>query len=581
MSGCAWSRPRALRPLGALLVLAAILVPAAALAQTARISVDLALTSGPAIAGTNLTFTITANNEGPNDAANASLTFAVPTNSTFVSLVTPAGWVCAPPLPPGGTGSTTCTKPTFVLGSEVFTLTVATSPSAPAGTSVKLNASITSTTNDPNQNDNTNQIEVLLIRQSTLAMTKTGPASAFAGAVITYTISINNTGPSFASGPTVNDTFTAPLRFVGVTAPGWSCATPPIGSPGTVSCTNPEIPVGITNLTLRLDTSPSTSPTSVTNNVGVSASTDPAGPRMASATTSITASADLTITKTAAPPAPLPGQMLTYTITVTQNGPSDAANVTVTDALPSAVLFQSITASGWTCTTPAVGTSGTVSCTRTPLAPGSYPMTIQGTVTASTPTGTVISNTASVTSTTPDPTGPNTATASVTVTTQADLSVTIADSPDPVGVGRALTYQVVVTNGGPSDATNPTLSVALDPTLRFTSVLSPGGWTCTTPAVGLAGTVACHATSIAKGASAAFTIVTSVHSSSSAITTSATTASSVSDPNPANNSASATTATIAISTAIPTLSEWAFIAMAAMLLAVGVRRLRARRSHAM
>ena len=574
--------PAGRRILLRLLVLAILLVPAMAAAQTARISVDLALTSGTPIAGTNLTFNITANNEGPDDAANASLTFAVPVNSTFVSLVTPAGWSCAPPLPVGGTGSTTCTEPTFVPGSEVFTLTVATSPSAPQGTSVKLGAAITSTTSDPNQNDNTNEIEVLLVRQSTIATTKTGPAGAFAGAVITYTIAINNSGPSFASDLTVTDTFAAPLRFVSVTAPGWSCVPPAVGSPGVMTCTNPELPLGATNLTLKLDTSPSTAPTTVTNDVSVGASTDPGGPRVASATTQITTSADLTITKVLTPTSPVAGQPATYTITVSQNGPSDAADVTVNDPLPSAVLFQSINASGWTCSTPAVGSSGTVSCTRTPLAPGVYTITIQAIVAAAAPSGTVISNTATTTSTTPDPTLPNTASVSFAVATQADLSVTIADSPDPATILGTLTYQVVVSNGGPSDAISPTLSVSLASALRFVSLTSPGGWTCTAPAVGTAGTVFCQAASLANGASAAFTIVTTVNVAadvSQSISTSATVASTVTDPNPANNSVTATTAVSVSASAIPTLSDVTFLALAGLLVLVAVLRLGARRSR--
>jgi uncharacterized repeat protein (TIGR01451 family) len=688
-----------------ILVLAALLIPATAYAQSASLSVGLAFTSGTPIAGGNLTFEVTANNEGPDPALTTVLTFDVPTNSTFVSLVTPAGWSCTP-LSPGATGTITCTTPAFVPGSDVFTLTVATSAASPQGTPVTITASITSATSDPDPDDNSNQLTIFLVWQSNLSVTKTGPASAFAGTAITYTIAIANPGPSNAADLTVTDTFAAPLRFVGITAPGWACVTPAVGSAGTVSCTNPQIPVGTTSLTLGLDTSPSAAPTSVTNDVSVSASTDPAGPRLASATTQLTASADLTIAKSSAPTTPVAGQAIVYTITIVQNGPSDAANVTLTDPLPSAVLFQSITAPGWSCTTPAVGASGPVSCARTPLLAGSYTITIQGTVSPSTPAGTAVSNTAtvtsdtpdptlpntatasgmaatqadltlaksaspttpvagqtivytitigqtgpsdaanvtltdplpsavlfqsitapgwpcttppagasgavtctrtslaagsytitidgtvspstpagttvtntaSVTSSTPDPTLPNTATAGGTTTAQADLSITITDSPDPVAAGGSLTYQVVVTNGGPSDAINPSMSVLLDAALQFSTAAAPPGWTCTTPAVGASGTVACSAATIASGAVASFTIVTSVRSGPGAVTlsASATTSSSTPDPNAANNSASAITAIGAA--AIPTLSDLVFVALAALLALVAVLKLGAARS---
>ena len=563
------------RHLLGILVLAVMLAPATAAAQVASQSIEVALSSALPLAGANLDFTITANNEGPDSAANAAVTFGVTTPATFVSRSVPAGWSCST-LTPGTTGMISCTIASFPPGSVSFTLTVTTTPSTPQGTPVTVPASITSTTSDPDSNDNSAALTVLLVWQSNLSVAKSGPASAFTGAQLVYTIAISNPGPSNAADVVVTDTFAAPLRFVSIVAAGWSCVTPAVGSPGTVSCSKAEIPVGTTNLTLTLDTAPSTAPTNVTNDVSVSAASDPAGPRVSSATTALTASADLTIAKSAAPPTPVAGQAITYTLTITQNGPSDAAGVTVSDPLPGSVRFQSVTAPLWSCATPAVGSSGTVSCTRTSLPPGVHVITIQGLVPASTPSGTVISNTASATAATPDPTLPNTATASAAASAQADLAVTITDSPDPVSPLATLTYQVVVSNGGPSDANNPNLSVPLDPALRFVSLTSPGGWTCTTPPVGSVGTVSCQAASLASGASATFTIVATVFptgGSSQTASTRAATVSGVTDPNLNNNSATATTAVTA-SSGIPTLSNFLFLVMAGLLVLVAVLRLR-------
>src|SRR5262249_13259371 len=59
-------------------------------AQSASVSVDLGLTSGsPAIAGTEVDFAITVNNEGPDPAASVELDFAVPAGTSFSSLATP------------------------------------------------------------------------------------------------------------------------------------------------------------------------------------------------------------------------------------------------------------------------------------------------------------------------------------------------------------------------------------------------------------------------------------------------------------------------------------------------------------
>jgi len=59
------------------------------------------------------------------------------------------------------------------------------------------------------------------------------------------------------------------------------------------------------------------------------------------------------------------GSTGTYTINVSNVGEAATSGLTtVTDVLPSQFAFSSITATGWTCTTPAVGANGTISCTR-------------------------------------------------------------------------------------------------------------------------------------------------------------------------------------------------------------------------
>jgi len=50
---------------------------------------------------------------------------------------------------------------------------------------------------------------------------------------------------------------------------------------------------------------------------------------------------------------------ITYTITVTNNGPSPAASVSVVDVLPAGATFGSASGTGWTCT----NVAGTVTCT--------------------------------------------------------------------------------------------------------------------------------------------------------------------------------------------------------------------------
>ncbi len=91
----------------------------------------------------------------------------------------------------------------------------------------------------------------------------------------------------------------------------------------------------------------------------------------------------------------------------------------------------------------------------------------------------------------------------------ADVSVTKVDTPDPVTAGERLTYTITVQNAGPDTATTVGLSDTLPAGTTFVSLSAPGGWSCTTPAVGANGTVGCSIAAFPVG-SATFTIVVTV-----------------------------------------------------------------------
>ena len=115
--------------------------------------------------------------------------------------------------------------------------------------------------------------------------------------------------------------------------------------------------------------------------------------------------ADLSVTKTASPDPVTTGDDLTYTITVTNNGPDPATSVVVTDNLPAETTFVS-------CATTGEGVCGGSGNNRTvtfPLLPSgqSETITFVANVNCSLADGTVISNTATVSSSTPDPNSNN------------------------------------------------------------------------------------------------------------------------------------------------------------------------------
>ena len=58
---------------------------------------------------------------------------------------------------------------------------------------------------------------------------------------------------------------------------------------------------------------------------------------------------------------------MAYSLVVVDNGPSDAAGLSVTDTLPAGVTFVSASGTGWTCTNTG---NVSVTCTRPTLATG-------------------------------------------------------------------------------------------------------------------------------------------------------------------------------------------------------------------
>ena len=127
--------------------------------------------------------------------------------------------------------------------------------------------------------------------------------------------------------------------------------------------------------------------------------------------TGLFAITDLEITKTGAPDPVPAGGNVTYTITITNNGPNPAVNASWNDVLPPPLTFVSLSPQpGWSCTSPPVGVNGTVNCTNPSFAVGNVVFTLVANVPLATPPG-VISNTATVASVADSNTTNNSATA--------------------------------------------------------------------------------------------------------------------------------------------------------------------------
>jgi uncharacterized repeat protein (TIGR01451 family) len=234
----------------------------------------------------------------------------------------------------------------------------------------------------------------------------------------------------------------------------------------------------------------------------------------------------------------LVGANLAYALSVSNAGPSPASSVTLTAALPTGVVFQSVTSSQGSCTE----SGGSVTCDLGGLAPNAIATLTIG-VSASAP-GTWV-NTATVTIAEDDLDATNdTASWTSTVDPAADVRVTMVGSPEPALVGAYLAYALSVSNAGPSPASNVTLTAALPAGVVFQSATTSQG-SCTESS----GTVTCDLGDLAGNASAALTIGVSASLPGTWVNTAAVT-STEGDPDLTNNTVS-WTSTINPATPIP------------------------------
>ncbi|HSG70348.1 MAG TPA: DUF11 domain-containing protein, partial [Planctomycetaceae bacterium] len=171
--------------------------------MTVLLSSDLAISASgtptSVIAGETITYSITATNNGPNDATGVRVVGLLPAGTTFDSATPAIG--------------TTYNAGTWTIGnlasgaSVELTLTVLVDPSLADGSMV-VNTGTIETTNveigDSDSGNNSLNESTDISRQAELGIAVSGPTLVAAEAEITYTITLTNSGPSDASNITVN-----------------------------------------------------------------------------------------------------------------------------------------------------------------------------------------------------------------------------------------------------------------------------------------------------------------------------------------------------------------------------------------
>ena len=373
-----------------------------------------------------------------------------------------------------------------------------------------------------------------------LAITKTSiPNVATAGATLTYRLTVTNNGPLDTSGVRVVDTLpVGSVNFVATTGP---CVQAPAG---VLTCTLPNIRSGETfsfdvQVTVG-DGIVAGGSNTITNTAVVSADQTDSNLANNTATlvTIVNESADLRLTKTCKPDNPAPANSNAFcTIAIENLGVSAARNVVVTDTHLSAGAFTITSA-----TAPCVIAGGTVTCAIGTLAAGGR---ASFTVNFTSSAAVDVNDTATVTSSTPDPNlANNTATGRVSFIGVADLALTKTGAPGPVTAGTNLVYTMTVTNNGPSTAPNVALADILPAEVKLVSATPSQGSCSGTTTPGTPPPLICNLGSLINGGVATVTVVVTVNADTPngrTLINNASVASGFSDPNNGNNNATATT----------------------------------------
>ncbi|TMD02445.1 MAG: DUF11 domain-containing protein, partial [Chloroflexi bacterium] len=307
--------------------------PNASPGETANLSVAISDAPDPALAGELLTYDITVANTGPDDATNVTVLDTWPAGATFASATLSQGVY-------GLVGTAVVGSLGTITRGSTATVHITVVPTT---TGVITNSvRVASDQFDPDTTNNTVSASTTIIPGADLSVTKSAGAVGRigVGSEIPFTLTVSNHGPSPASAVRLTDTLPASMTFDhffgGITG---------TYSAGVVTWDFGSLASGASRTVLF---------SAIINEVGIStdiaqvaSTTGDPNPANNIATLDVRAlpTADLALTKTAAPSPAHVGERLTYTLTVSNSGPSDAEGVVLTDTLPETVTFDSASSS--------------------------------------------------------------------------------------------------------------------------------------------------------------------------------------------------------------------------------------------
>ena len=312
---------------------------------TAESHVDLVLDKqvdlATAIPGSNqliYTFTIDHDTDTISDASNVVVTDTLPTGLTGVLISAPTA--DATNFDPA-TGEVTVTYNTLLIGeTRMFTVTADVQEDATGDVVNSGNVTSAGTEIDPTNNNDT--ATTTLTPDFDVVVAKVvDNNSPNPNDTVTYTVTVTNEGPSTAPGVVLSDVIPTSMTLVSATMESQNGTL----DGGTVTFPSVDLASAQTATATLIFTVDSDADGVLTNNASVpdmtaSGENDTTN-NASSADVTVVAIADLAIEKTASSDLSQAGSALTYTITVTNNGPSSASDVVVEDTLPTGVTFVS------------------------------------------------------------------------------------------------------------------------------------------------------------------------------------------------------------------------------------------------
>ncbi|MGC9082785.1 MAG: invasin domain 3-containing protein [Anaerolineae bacterium] len=426
------------------------------------LSVAKADTPDPVQAGAPVTYTLTVTNAadalGP--ALGTVVTDTLPSYVQFVSCSDGCSHAA---------GTVTWTLGTLGVGqSRTLTLVGRVFSPLPNGTVLTNTAGVSAT----------NALAAATVSEATtvssapaFAVAKTVyPTAVVAGSVVTYTITVTNTGNETAPSATVTDTLPAGFTFGGMVqgpAPSvsgsdliWTglVVTGTVWPPGWLAPPGP--------LTLVFT---ATAGGSGTQYNAVTVTQDAVSAATGSTAPVFVGAPDLAITKRDSPDPATPGQPLAYTLRYTNTSPVPATGVVVTDTLPDFIV------GGYASPPPSSGTIAagqTVTWTLGTLG-GNSSGSIQLVVTLTVPIadGTVLTNTAGIACA--EGVSAQTGPVTTTVRSAPAFAVSKTASHNPVHPGDRVTFTIAVTNTGTENATGVVITDALPAHTAFADATPP------------------------------------------------------------------------------------------------------------